>query len=241
MMLPLFAAVDWLEVIAPIAIVLFLVLRQILTGVKAAQPQQRPRQAGRPASPVQRTARPPSQTTPPAPGKPASTQTQLNAEIEQFLRRANDRRAQQAKAESAGKPASGKTSSSKSLAPPPPRQAREQTIESAERRPIESVTASVQKHLDNSAFSQRAERLADDIVRVDQQMEDHLKKAFDRRVGTLGPGSPAGVPPVTDAAPEPTLDTADWAREIQAALSSPNDVRKAVVLNMILQRPETSW
>ena len=55
-----------------------------------------------------------------------------------------------------------------------------------ERRELSTVAESVEKHMADRGFNQRAEHLADDIVRADQQMESHLQKAFGHRVGTLG-------------------------------------------------------
>jgi hypothetical protein len=104
------------------------------------------------------------------------------------------------------------------------------------------VAESVEKHLGTRTFNKRAEHLADDIVRADQQMEDHLQKSFNRRVGTLGGGT-AKEPetPVTDASPVTSVDTSPAAQSLRKLLSNPNDIRQAIILSEILDRPERHW
>jgi hypothetical protein len=115
-------------------------------------------------------------------------------------------------------------------------------VEPSERPGFDSVAASVEKHMANRGFTQRAEHLADDIVRADQEMEQHLQKSFSRRIGTLGPTTPSPTGPVTDA--EPVADQpqpAASAMMLGGVLASGQQLKQAFVLNEILQRPEHRW
>ena len=167
----------------------------------------------------------------------AAIPLQLNAEIEQFLKRAGDRPGERARREPALTPPKAPP---RTLAKPFPR---EQPLEAetVERRDFSSVGASVEKHLANRGFTQRAEHLADDIVRADQEMEQHLQKAFNRRLGTLGDTAEASSSPVTDVEPETSTPRSPAADTLGSLLSNPQNIKQAVILNEILQRPEHRW
>ena len=219
---------DWIGLIVPIVLFLYAMIQLLLA--KAPQPQQkRPRRV--PGEPVERPLNPP-------PPKPGEQQTQLNAEIEEFLKRAGQRRQRSQRQKeptlkSPPKPAPRTIAAPAKTAPPPappPTQPRE----------ISTVSESVEKHLANRGFGQRAEHLADDIVRADAVMEEHVKSAFNRKVGRLG-GAETSAPaaPVTDV--EPTVVAADPATAMATLLANPQNVRQAVILNEILTRPEHRW
>ncbi len=115
-------------------------------------------------------------------------------------------------------------------------------VEPISPRDFDSISKSVERHLGGHSISSHVEHLADDIVRADQQMERHLQQAFNRRVGTLGaaPG-PASALPVTDVAPEPSDEVKTPAQAIARALANPQEIKQAIVINEILQRPEHRW
>ena len=105
----------------------------------------------------------------------------------------------------------------------------------------ESVAASVEKHLKTGTFEKRAAHLADDIVRADQQMEEHLQAAFGRRVGTLAGDAPAAKSPVTDTPTAAVEDAPSAAAAFAQILRTPQGMREAIVLGEILARPEHRW
>lgn len=224
--LPLAAVEDWLKIIVPLVFFVIYAINQLLTAskTKPAQPpnnppRRKPEMAERPLRPAQRQAQP-------APGG----QAPLNAEIEQFLKRASERRG-------------GRESTEKAPPKAPPRQLRETSVDVEPITPqgFTEVAASVEKHLGDRGFKQRAEHLADDIVRADQQMEEHLQKAFSRKVGTLGDSEPRAAAPVTDAEPVAQAERSPAATALAGLLSNPQNLKQAIVLNEILQRPESRW
>jgi predicted flap endonuclease-1-like 5' DNA nuclease len=231
-----FAAGDWLSALVPIVIAVILLIGRLISSMKSTTPPPRNKQPRRPPETAERSLRPPQkQPAPQAPG-----QSQLNAEIEQFLKRAGDRPSREPALTPQPKttqPKTPKRTSPKSLT-------REQPLdaEPVERRDFTSVGASVEKHLANRGFTQRAEHLADDIVRADQEMEQHMQKAFGRRVGTLGDETAkTSSTPVTDVEPVSAAPRSPAADTLGNLLSNPQNVKQAVILNEILQRPEHRW
>jgi hypothetical protein len=94
----------------------------------------------------------------------------------------------------------------------------------------------------NRGFAQRAEHLADDIVRADQQMEEHLQKSFNRKVGTLDSTTQGrSTEPVTDTAAKADAGPQSQAAVLAELLASAQGVRQAVILSEILERPEHRW
>lgn len=224
---------DILEWIVP-AIFIFIVIAshiwKVISGL--AQQNQRPNQP-RPNLPGERPVPPPAQQPKPV------EQSQLNAEIEQFLRRANERRAEKAKR------ASGK---SEPIAPQKPSRPQPVAAQSKprpkKRRDFDAVAESVREHLDSrrleqhtSTLGKHASTLGKDIVQADSQFEQHLRAAFDHRVGTLADDSPAAAPP-PDALPTPGEDRA---RAVAGLALTPGNIRQAVLLKEILERPVDRW
>lgn len=232
--MPIAAIQDWLQLLVPLAFFLYAII-QLLSAKAGPQarkpPQRKPEQAERPLRPAPQA---------PLPGSP---QAQLNAEIEQFLRRAGERRersrppsASPPKPPQAPRPAAPvgaerrPRSEKRPGAPPPPE---------PRRREISTVAAEVEQYMGQRGFAQRTEHLADDIVKADAQMEEHLKQAFSRKVGTLDDASPAAAGPVTDVAP--AIQAASPAESFAGMLANPQNVRQAIILTEILARPEHRW
>ena len=95
--------------------------------------------------------------------------------------------------------------------------------------------------MDERVFTQRAEHLADDIVRGDQQMEAHLQKAFGRRVGTLEGDTPESAGPMTDVQTAVVTDAPSAAAAFAELLRTPQGMRQAIVLGEILAPPRDRW
>ncbi len=219
-MLPI-AAGDWWGILVPLVFFVIYALNRLLASARPAPPPVRRPQPRRPGVPVGQG--------PPRGGQPAapSGQAQLNAEIEQFLRRAGERPRRVAKGP---------------VPPPAPPREAPLDVEPAVPRDFDSIAKSVEQHLGGHTFATRVEHLADDIVRSDQQMERHVQRAFGRRVGTLGESAgAAAAAPVTDTAPEPSDEVKTPADAIARALANPQEIKRAIVLNEILQRPEHRW
>jgi hypothetical protein len=226
---------NWVTALVPIVIAIIYLLNHVLSALKpaAAARNKQPRRA---AEPAERPLRPPQKQT----VQPSGNQAQLNAEIEQFLKRANERRGDRTRREPPLKGPPPKAPPKVSARPP----MREQpaAVEPDERRDFDSVAASVEKHLDKRGFSQRAEHLADDIVHADEEMEQHLKKAFGRRVGTLGDTTAkAPATPLTDNAPVAAGPVSPTAATLANLLANPQNIKQAVIFKEILERPDYRW
>jgi hypothetical protein len=126
-------------------------------------------------------------------------------------------------------------------APPKPPREPPMELEPASHRDFDAVAASVEKHLTNRGFTERAEHLADEIARADEQREQHLQQAFGHRVGTLAAGSAVGAAPATDVQPEVKTEAPSTAAGLAALLASPQGMRQAIILSEILARPEERW
>ncbi len=222
---------DWLQFIIPIVFFIIYAINHLISSGKGKQQQ-------RPNVPRRKTGgEAPQQRAEPAGAKPSRGQAQLNAEIEQFLKRADQRKGQQKQRRepSFSRPPEPAASKPAPPVPAPP-------LEPERPRPLGTVATSVEQHLGNRGFNQRAEHLADDIVRADQQMEERLKKSFGHRLGTLGTTEPvAGALPVTDVAPQPDLEPTTSAALMARLLADPQNIRQAIILGEILQRPEHRW
>jgi hypothetical protein len=226
----LLAANDWLGALLPILFAVFWLINKLIATSKAANQQARkiPRRPGEPVAPA---------AQPKQPGPAPPKQSQLNAEIERFLKRASGQRSERARREAAPPPQQAQR---RSVSPPTRKPLSEQGP--AGRRGFDSVADSVDKHLADRGFENRAEHLADDIVKADQQMEQHLQKAFNRRVGTLSDNQTEAAGPVTDVTTAPELPaSSSAAASLSALLSNPQSIKQAIILNEILARPEHRW
>ena len=225
---------DWIGAIVPIVFLIYALI-QLFTA-KAPQPPARkpPRRA--PGEQAERPLRP---QQPPA--KPVGTpQAQLNAEIEQFLKRANQRRDRSRRESEPSLKAPPKPAPRTIAAPPQGQQPAKTSPAAKQQRDLSTVAESVDKHLAGRGFSQRAEHLADDIVRADAQMEEHLKSKFSHKVGRLGDERTAAqVVPATDVAPS-TIPI-EPASAMATLLANPQNVRQAFILGEILARPIDRW
>ena len=181
----------------------------------------------------------------------------LEDEIGEFLRRAAKGRAGQPErpaAPEAGQPAQAGL-------PPRPVQPRAQAGRPQQRRPAqrpvqaqvvepqrppvgEGVKEAVEKDLNTSVFQQRAQSLGEETRQTRQTTEQRLHKKFDHELGSLEAESHKRAKSATKAkepAAEPLAVPATSAAGFAALLANVDNVRQAVVLNEILQRPEHRW
>ena len=230
---PLLAADVW-GWIVPVVVIAIYVISHLWNLIQGQQPQQqRPNQQRRPRGP---------QGERPLPGQPqqpaAAEQTHLNTEIEQFLKRANERREQKSRRA---------TEHSEAPNGPIQRQPRptmavdvEQPVE---RTDFNSVSSSVERHLGMRSFDKREELLAEDIDQADEDMELHLQQTFGHRVGTFDTASSrdAEDPQRINLRPSPTDDHPAVALALAGLLVNHASLRQAVLLKEILERPVDRW
>ncbi|MHB1033152.1 MAG: hypothetical protein ACYC35_03920 [Pirellulales bacterium] len=198
----------------------------------------------------------PGPAVPPLPGQPPRRpKGAVDAEVEEFLRRAGGRQAEP--------PRRGE-----GMAPRPPRPARPEVRrrEISRQEPMprraslaeravevelieeghggESVEEHVKKGVAERSFAQRTAHLADEVVEAEEAMQSHLQEAFGHKVGRLG--GEGATPLSTPEAPAESVrreivETPTTLVGLAALLSDPSQLRHAVVLQEILARPEHRW
>lgn len=190
-------------------------------------------------------------------------------ELEEFLRRAAERRAAQKSGAPSPPPPTMNRPAPTDRSPPPnrplqanrplpdPPKAKVRTLV-AEVVPAELVTdvvpldpvsgddvaAHVAKHLDTGAFNRRAQSMGERAGRADDEMEAHLHQAFDHRLGQLAGGTTAitaETSPASGSFEVTRPGTRPMVDELVAMLRQPATIRQAILLNEILSRPEGRW
>ena len=204
---PLWAA-DFGDFVKVVLIILFIVvpaIGQLLAKMKRMQP-------------------PGGGVRPPNPPMPAPVDN-VGDEIEEFMRRAAQRRGQ------------------KGLRPRTEQPVQAELVE----RPVGGqVTEHTKKYLDQSEFSRRTSQLGGEVAQADRQIDQRLHQKFDHAVSRLaGVSSEAAVVPVAVATPDlaASIDDLPVASPTGLALllTNPDSLRQAIVLNEILHRPEERW
>jgi hypothetical protein len=172
----------------------------------------------------------------------------MSDEIEDFIRRAAERRKQQ----------QGQAQGQRRPQPPratPPVQppARPRTLATPISQPavveaevipaevIEHVSSYVTTHLDTRQFGERASHLGEQTALADDRLEARLHQKFDHQVGRLTKGSVNEVADIPDpvAGMLQTSSPSSTAREsLVAMLRSPQSIRNAIIMNEILSRRE---
>ncbi len=104
------------------------------------------------------------------------------------------------------------------------------------------VADHVRTYLSGGRFDRETTDLGSQVAQADEKMEEHLRQAFEHRLGRLGTmaGATASVQPA--AAPETApAAPADVAAQWAAMLRTPASIRQAVVLSEVLNRPLHRW
>lgn len=81
--------------------------------------------------------------------------------------------------------------------------------------------------------SYKASDLGRSVSMADEKMESHLHRKFDHEVAHLKLGD--DIPTVSEA------NVGHLAREVMEMLSSPQSIRRAIILAEVLERPEQRW
>lgn len=168
-------------------------------------------------------------------------------DIEEFLRRAAERRKQQ-QAQGAP-PAAGSTSRSSGeqtrRSADPPQQARRRLVidENAGVEIVEvpetdlrsqSVADHVKSHIDTRGISEHASHLGDSISTAQQRIDKRLESKFTRDLSKLD-----DAPSIQSQLTTASVDAVSpLAAEIIEMFQTPGNVRKAILLREILDRPK---
>jgi len=224
MVWPLAKGEDLLGTLIVIVIVIISAVAQLIGKAREAQ-----KQAGRPKPPVQ----------PPV----AEGQDPLADEIEDFLKRAAQRR------RAAGsRPAAPAPPLVAGAAEAPTRRLVQQPAE-VELIPMEgapeSVAAHVRDHLSSAKFAPVSQQLGKEVTEIDGKIERHLLEKFDHRLGRLagmGGESASAQTAVDLEAPGQGAALAPLgAANLAAVLGNPASLRQAILLSEVLNRPESRW
>lgn len=108
------------------------------------------------------------------------------------------------------------------------------------------VSRHVGEHLDTAKFRRRASQLGDEVAHADDQMDQRLHQKFDHRVGRLvgtagESAEAAGVEEATEPEDRVIELPTTAAAGLPVLLSSAQNIRQAIVISEILNRPEDRW
>lgn len=202
-----------------------------------------PRQADRTTTPRRRKPEPSGEEMP-------MDRSSTDAEIEDFLRRAEAKRR------------AGQAGPSRPIQPQPQGVANPYLAAAADAEIVEAQVVVAQpvepgdemesrfeSSISTSDFERRAQRLGDRVEYADDAMESRLHAVFDHGLGDLSTAiadvATADVTPAPEDAEstvgKPKIAAASAASRIAGRLRSPEGMRDAIVLREILEPPEHRW
>lgn len=103
----------------------------------------------------------------------------------------------------------------------------------------------VAQHIDTSDFGERISQLGVDVDQADDRMEAHMHEYFEHSLGDLGAKTSRASDSTLDDDSGPQLGANDQKKlprfNIRKLMRSPGSIRDAIVLSEILRRPDNSW
>ena len=170
----------------------------------------------------------------------------MSDEIDEFIRRAAERRKQ---GQGQRKPARPAQAPPVPAAQPQRSQQRPRLApEIVEAEIVEDISTSVSRHLNTQQFQQRAAHMTDDVDNADDRVETRLHQNFDHKLGRLSQidSTEKGSAPTSRSATDTaaTVTTADenlMLSFLVKSFHSPQSIRQAIILSDILTRPEHRW
>jgi hypothetical protein len=233
------------ETIIKFAVVLLILFGSAIGKIIASM-----RNPQRPAGPQRPPALPPRQ---PQMQAPVARPKSVKDEIDDFLRRAAQKKQSQT---GSGTPARGafesrqaSDASTRRLSQPSVSLSQRQAPVKAEvvrERPVGgAISEQVSKYLDEKAFDQRASRLGGDVAAADTKIEQHLKEKFGHGISELasktGESAIAPTPKSTGFFEDDVPVMAAAGTGLAVLLNNIDNLRQAIVVNEILQRPSDRW
>lgn len=214
--LPLIADVgDVIGIVVFIVIGLLSVVSQIMNKAKEDK---------------QKAGPPPGQRQRPQ-ARPQQQQRTLANEIDQFVQQASQRRAEGSRQQAPRRPAAPQPRT-----PAQPRTAAQPLVEAVPVELLEPMSEESGGLGPQRLGALGSHRLESRLEQADENMEEHVHQAFDHKLGQLG-RTPDATERKSDPAAIPPLAAAGLA----AMLTDPANVRQAIILSEILQRPEDRW
>ncbi|MGD0517203.1 MAG: hypothetical protein ABSA26_06665 [Thermoguttaceae bacterium] len=228
-------AEDVIKIVVVVVAVFFSLIGKIIANMRAPKrPGIPPVQGPRPP------ALPPQQPRPaPRPQAQTAGPKTVKEEIDEFLRRAAQKKQSQSAPADPVRRISQPTATLAQRAEP-------LQAEVIRERPVGgAVSAHVKKYLDEKEFDERASKLGGDVAAADTKIKRHLKEVFGHGISKLAakPGETAASPNIkpTDFFQDelPALPAAGAG--LAALLNNIDNLRQAIVVNEILQRPIDRW
>ncbi|MBN1851813.1 MAG: hypothetical protein JW829_03785 [Pirellulales bacterium] len=96
------------------------------------------------------------------------------------------------------------------------------------------VARHVNEHIGASSFAARTSQLGEDIAYADERLESHLQQTFDHSVSRL-------VHRVLSPGDVQLQEASPFAESIVKMLQSPESMQQVILLNEILRRPGERW
>ena len=224
---PLWAGVeDWIGIIVFILFIVIPAIGQIISSMSKDKPAKRV--GGN------------------RPQQPRGARVEMEDEIGAFLREAAQRKGEQGPAVRGQQPGVRKPQQ-------PPQRPRRSQVEAVEAVIVEEpavggrVEREVQQHLDPSKFAKSSAELGGRVSQADQEVEQHLRQKFSGDVSRLqrqrGETAEAPTPVVKVSELEDAVDgmPKTAAAGLAALFANAQNIRQAIVINEILQRPEDRW
>ncbi|HTN76283.1 MAG TPA: hypothetical protein VL096_13590 [Pirellulaceae bacterium] len=160
----------------------------------------------------------------------------MSDEIEDFIRRAAERRKKQNKA--GNKPAARPAAPPKKQRTPLPSVVEAEIVEPPLRENISSYVAS---HLGSQALTEHASHLGEETALADDRLEARLHQKFDHKLGRLTRSTLDDSAQHSTASAPPSQSIPNTPEAIAEMFRSPLQIRNAFILSEIFARPEHLW
>ncbi|MCA9245862.1 MAG: hypothetical protein KDA42_02075 [Planctomycetales bacterium] len=211
----------WVRAAVFLVFIIFWVLSQVFGNKQKSAPPRRA-QRERPHSPD---------------SDPPAGEDRIRAELQEFLRDAAERRQQTAR------PRGRQREKVLEAEIVEPEVVEAVTITQSAKRAEPAASRSQDQQPDPYAIANekaRTSHLGEEVALADEKVESHLHEVFDHEVSHLHEhtheGQASGRGERRGSRSKPSL-----AREIREMMREPRSVRRAVVLNEVLRRPEDRW
>jgi len=104
---------------------------------------------------------------------------------------------------------------------------------------VEEISPRVSPHVDTSDFAVRASHLGEEVGLADEKLEARLHQTFDHAVGSLG--APLSERAALEESDQPQRRAPVDVERIRRVFENPANVRQAVIMSELLNRPAHRW
>lgn len=171
----------------------------------------------------------------------------MAGDIEEFLRRAAQRRAQQQqgpqKPQARPPQPQARPPQPQRPKPVPPRPIQAEIIDESKPQVLRgsSVAAHVKEHIRSGVFDENLSHLGEEVDQSDDRMEAHLHEVFEHELGSFGMQTARAADSSLDDDSPGQKRKPVKPKNYLAILSNPASIRDAIILSEILARPLDRW